>query len=141
MKDFFCILIGAFSSIIASLFGGWDAAIQTLLIFMLIDYLTGMVVAGVFQKSRKTKSGALKSSESFKGLVKKCMMLVFVIVGVRLDILINTTYIRDGICIACTVNELISIIENGGLMGVPIPKQLINAIDVLNSLDSGETQR
>lgn len=126
-----CSIVGAIGSTIAYLFGGWDTSIITLLIFMLIDYVTGLIVAGVFHNSTKTDTGTLESRTCWKGLFRKCMTLLVVIVAVRLDLLIGSSYIRDAVCIAFIANEAISITENAGLMGVPIPKIIINAIDVL----------
>lgn len=131
MKNTICATLGTIGSFIASLFGGWSASLTTLLIFMLIDYVTGLVVAGVFHKSPKTANGGLESKAGLKGLVRKCAVLILVLVGFRLDIAIGTTYIRDGVCIAFMVNELISIVENAGLMGLPIPGVITNAIEVL----------
>lgn len=108
----------------------------TLLIFILIDYVTGLVVAGVFHKSPKTKTGALESRAGLKGLIRKCTMLLFVLVGHRLDIAIGASYIRDAVCIAFILNELISIVENAGLMGLPIPAVISNAIDILKEKNS-----
>lgn len=105
----------------------------TLLIFMAIDYITGLMVAGIFKRSKKTKNGALESHAGFKGLCRKGVMLLIVLVACRLDIELNTTYIRDAACIAFIANETISIIENAGLMGVPIPKALTKAIELLKS--------
>lgn len=131
MKNTICAVLGTIGSFIASLFGGWSASLTTLLIFMLIDYVTGLVVAGVFHKSPKTANGGLESKAGLKGLVRKCSVLLLVLVGFRLDLAIGTTYIRDGVCIAFMVNELISIVENAGLMGLPIPAVITNAIEVL----------
>lgn len=131
MKNGIMIGIGAVGSFIASFFGGWTASLSTLLIFMLIDYVTGLIVAGVFHNSKKTDSGALESRAGFKGLFRKGMILLLVLVGYRLDIAIGTSYIRDAICIAFIANETISIIENAGLMGIKIPTVLENAIDIL----------
>lgn len=133
MKNTICAAVGMVGSFIASLFGGWSASLTTLMIFMAIDYLTGLVVAGVFHKSPKTASGGLESKAGLKGLVRKCTMLLFVLIGYRLDLAVGTTYIRDGVCIAFIVNELISIVENSGLMGLPIPSVITNAIDVLKT--------
>lgn len=126
-------IVGAVGSFITGLFGGWDAAIVTLITFMAIDYITGLVVAGVFHKSGKSKNGALESHAGFKGLCKKGVTLLIIWVAVRLDITIGTTYIRDLVCFAFIANETISIIENAGLMGVPVPDVVIKAIDVLKS--------
>ena len=48
MKNGICTIVGVVGSFIASLFGGWDTALVTLMIFMAVDYITGLVVAGVF---------------------------------------------------------------------------------------------
>lgn len=131
MKNTFIVTFGVVGSVLSAAVGGFDSTIVTLLLFMLIDYCSGMVVAGVFHASKKTESGTLESRAGWKGLCKKCMTLVFIIIGQRLDIEMGTTYIRDGVCIAFISNELLSIIENAGLMGVPIPQIIVNAIDVL----------
>ena len=85
MKKIICSLIGAVGSVIVHYLGGWDYFIQTLLIFMVIDYISGLAVAGVFHKSRKTENGKLESNACLKGLSKKMMMLSFVLIGNLLD--------------------------------------------------------
>lgn len=131
MKDMICAGIGAVGGWISWLLGGWDTAVVTLVLFMAIDYISGLAVAGVFHASRKTDSGALESRAGWKGLCKKAMTLLFVLVAHRLDMVIGTTYIRDAVVIAFVANELISIVENAGLMGVPMPAAIENAIDIL----------
>lgn len=123
--------MGAVGSAVATLFGGWDAGLATLLIFMGLDYVSGLVVAGVFHKSTKTKTGALESSTGWKGLCRKVMTLIFVLVAHRLDLVIGTNYIRDAVIIAFIANETISLVENAGLMGVPLPAVIIKAVDIL----------
>lgn len=125
--------IGTIGGGIAALFGGWTSAMTTLIIFMVIDYITGIIVAGVFHRSGKSKSGALESRAGFKGLCRKGMILLILLVACRLDLMLGTGYIKDCVCIAFVVNETLSIIENAGLMGVPIPQVLIKAIDVLKA--------
>lgn len=131
MKNTICAALGTIGGFIASLFGGWSASLTTLLIFMLIDYATGLVVAGVFHKSPKTANGGIESNVGRKGLVRKFSVFLLILVGHRLDLTVGTAYIRDGACIAFIVNELISIVENVGLMGLPIPAAIKNAIEVL----------
>lgn len=133
MKDkiAFLTMIGAIGSTIANLFGGWTTDMETLLIFMAVDFITGLIVAGVFKKSKKSNKGALQSSIGFKGLAKKAMILFFILIGHRLDILLGSDYIRTALVIAFITNETISITENAGLMGIPIPKPIKNAIDIL----------
>ena len=130
-KNSICAFIGMAGSAIASAFGGWDASLKTLIIFMITDYVTGLIVAGVFKKSKKTETGALESRIGWKGLCRKGMTLLYVLIAVRLDILVGTSYIRDAVCIGFIVNEMISITENAGLMGVSIPVPIVKAIDVL----------
>lgn len=131
MKSTICGVFGIIGGVIASTFGGWSAGLLTLGIFMVIDYISGLIVAGIFHNSPKSEGGALESRAGFKGLVRKGMILLMVLIGARLDILLGLMYIRDGIIIAFIINELLSIIENAGLMGVPIPKALENAIELL----------
>lgn len=131
MKQKICAGMGAVGSAVATLFGGWDAGLATLLIFMGLDYVSGLVVAGVFHKSTKTKTGALESSTGWKGLCRKVMTLIFVLVAHRLDLVIGTNYIRDAVIIAFIANETISLVENAGLMGVPLPAVIIKAVDIL----------
>ena len=121
---------------IASLFGGWNGAMTTLVILMLIDYVTGIIVAGVFHNSPKCFGGALSSAVGFKGLCRKFVILLIVVVACRVDILLNTTIIRDATCIGFCANELVSITENAGLMGIPLPRKLVEAIEVLKG-DNG----
>lgn len=131
MKNILCTAAGVAGSFIASLFGGWDTGIGTLMLFMVIDFFSGLAVAGIFNNSNKTETGALESKASWKGLCRKCMTLLFVLVAHRLDLAIGTNYIRDMVVIGFIANELISIVENAGLMGLPLPAVLIKAIDVL----------
>ena len=131
-------IVGAVGGFIAMAFGGWSDALITLIVFMAIDYVTGLIVAGIFKKSKKSENGALESRAGFKGLCRKGVALMIVLVAVRLDIIMHTTYIRDAVVIAFIANESISIIENAGLMGIPIPSVIAKAIDVLKN-ESGKT--
>ncbi len=133
MKAKLCTLLGVVGSAIAALFGGWDTGLATLIVFMVIDFGSGIVVAGVFHKSRKTETGALESRTGWKGLCRKCMTLFFVLIAYRLDLVIGTNYIRDTVIIGFIANELISIVENAGLMGIPLPAVIQKGIDILTS--------
>ena len=133
MRNAISAFAGVIGSAITYLMGGWDLALQTLLIFMAVDYITGLIVAGVFKKSPKTKKGGLSSLIGWKGLCRKGMALIIVLIACRLDMLVGTDFIRDAVVIAYCTNEAISIIENAGIMGVPIPKPITNAIEALQS--------
>ena len=126
-------LVGAVGGFVAMAFGGWSEALITLIVFMAVDYVTGLAVAGIFKKSKKSENGALESRAGFKGLCRKGVALLIVLVAVRLDIIMHTTYIKDAVIIAFVANESISIIENAGLMGIPVPGIIARAIDVLRN--------
>ena len=137
MKEGICTGIGLIGSLIASAFGGWDSALITLMIFMIIDYVSGLIVAGVFHASLKSETGTLESRAGWKGLCRKGMTLLFVLIAYRLDIAIGVDYIRNAVIIGFMANELISIVENAGLMGIPLPDAITKAIDVLTSKKDG----
>ncbi|MBQ8001854.1 MAG: phage holin family protein [Clostridia bacterium] len=130
--------IGAIGGFIASFFGGWSTALTTLVIFMAIDYITGIIVAGVFHNSGKTKNGALESRAGWKGLCRKGTTLLIVLIAHRLDMVMGTTFVTDAVTIGYIANEAISIVENAGLMGLPIPSVITKAIEVLKKREEGE---
>ena len=130
MKENICTLIAVIGAIFTSLVGGWDSAMNTLVIFMAIDFMTGFVTA-ILGKSKHSGSGKLNSKAVWVGLAKKFCIILMVIVAMRIDILLETTYVRDATCIGFCVNELLSIIENTSLMGIPYPPAIKKAIEVL----------
>ena len=133
LKSFFSAAVAAVGCVITSLFGGFDKGIAILLIFMLLDFILGIIVAGVFGASNKTESGALESRAGWKGLCRKFGTLAVVLVACLLDNLMGSDYIRDAVVICYLCNEVLSIIENLALMGVPVPDKIKNALDVLKS--------
>jgi toxin secretion/phage lysis holin len=137
MKETICTIVGVVGSAIAGLFGGWDTSLVTLLLFMGIDYITGLAVAAC-GRSPKSDTGRLSSKIGWRGPAKKCVSLLLVLVAVRLDITLGTSYIRDAVCIAFVANELLSITENAGLLGVPLPTVITKAIELLQSKGKGE---
>lgn len=134
MKETICTIAGIVGSFIAGLFGGWDTALATLLIFMAVDYVTGLIVAA----AGKSPKGKLSSKIGWRGLAKKCVVLLLVLVAAQLDAVLGVDYVRAGVCIAFLCNEVISILENAGLMGVPLPAVLKNAVELLQSKGKGE---
>ena len=140
-KDIFNTVCGILGSFLVFLFGPWNGALATLIILMGVDYLTGLILAGVFKKSPKTPNGALESRAGWKGLARKGITLLIVLVASQLDLIMNTAYIRDAVIIAFIANESISIIENAALMGIPIPKPIIKAIEILKEKNKyGDSQ-
>lgn len=136
-----CGVIGLLGGMIAAAFGGWDAAINTLVVFMAIDYIMGLTLAAVFKRSRHSESGALESRAGWKGLCRKGVTLLMVLIAAQLDNVLGTIFIRNMVIIAYIANELISIVENAGLMGVPIPKAILEAIDLLRQKGEGDASK
>ena len=132
MKELICTIAGVVGGFLSSLFGGWDSALITLLIFMGIDFATGFITAAM-GKSKHSKNGGLSSKAGWFGIAKKVCTLLLIVVAVRIDILIGTNYIRDAVCISFCLNELLSIVENTSLMGIPYPAVIKKAIDVLQT--------
>ena len=131
MKETACTLVGLLGSALCWAFGGWDSAMAALLVCMAVDYISGSVVALVFHKSTKTESGAYNSAYGLKGLCKKSLMLLFVLVAVQIDKILGTDYARDAVCIGFCANEVLSIIENLGLAGIPMPQAITKALELL----------
>lgn len=139
-KEGICAVIGAAGGLIAAALGGWDQSLSTLVMFMVIDFIMGIMVAAVFHRSKKTKSGALESRAGWKGLCRKCATLLCVLIAYRLDLALGVHYIRDAVIIGFMANELISITENAGLMGIPLPDIITKSIDVLTKKADKSTE-
>ena len=131
MKHGICTIIGILGAGLSWAFGGWDTALAALLICMGVDYISGSIVALVFHNSRKSETGAYNSAYGLKGLCKKGLMLLFVLAAVQMDRVLGVDYVRDAVCIGFCSNEILSIIENLGLAGVPMPKAVTKALEQL----------
>ena len=131
MKESVCTALGIAGAAIAAAFGGWDAALSGLVICISVDYISGSLVALIFHKSLKSATGAYNSAYGLKGLCKKGLMLLFVLVAVQIDRLIGADYVRDAVCIGFCSNEVLSIVENLGLAGVPMPQAVTRALEQL----------
>ena len=132
-------IIGAIGSSIVNLLGGWTSDLETLMIMMGIDFAMGLLIAAIWKKSEKSKTGALSSWPAWKGLCRKGISLLFVLIAYRLDLALGVNYIRTAVIIGFIINELISIIENAGIMGIPIPGVITKAIDMLKQKSEGDT--
>lgn len=112
--------LAAIGGAIAGLFGGWDIMLKVLVAAMVIDYITGWAVA-VMGNSAKTASGHLSSEVAWKGLLKKGMALLVVLLGAFLDKAIGQNVFRTMVVWFYIANEGLSILENLALAGVPFP--------------------
>ena len=135
MKETVSAMTGIGAGMISWLVGGFDLPILALIVCMAVDYVTGLVVAGVFHTSPKTAGGGLDSRVGWKGLARKCVTLLIVVVGNLADVLLGQCCIRDAVVIGFCANECISILENAGRMGIRVPKALSEALEQLGRED------
>lgn len=127
----FLAAASAAGAVIAQYLGGWDTALQTLCIVMAIDYITGIICALVWHQSPKTADGAFESKASIKGLFRKMGILLAVLLGAQLDLLTGTQMVRNCVIMFFVANDGLSIVENLGIMGLPLPTGLKNAFEAL----------
>lgn len=116
---------------IVELLGGWTEDLTTLIVCMGIDFSLGVLIAAVWKKSNKSETGALSSWSAWKGLCRKGASLLVILIAYRLDVTLGVTYIRTAAVMAFIANELLSIVENLGIMGVPLPGVITKAIEIL----------
>lgn len=130
-----CSALGMFGGVILDLLGGGDSFLIALIILMVIDFVTGLLLAILWGKSNKSETGKLSSKACWQGIVKKICTLLLVIVAHEADVLLCMDYVRNAAVVAFCVAEIISICENAGEMGI-LPKQVQEifnrVIDLLN---------
>ena len=131
IKNIILIVISAVGGFIAEHLGGVDKMLVTLIIFMAVDYITGVMVALFWRRSTKTDSGGASSKEGFKGIVKKICILLLVGLAHELDVVMGVDYTRALAIMFFLGNEGLSILENVGLMGVPYPEFIKKALEVM----------
>lgn len=126
MEKYFNGIVAIIATFFTYLFGSFDLVLQVLVVFMILDYLTGVLYAFL--------TNQLNSEVGFKGLVKKLMILVVLIIAVMLDRMLgNGTWVfRTLVCYFYIANEGISLLENVGNIGIPIPNKIKNALEQLN---------
>jgi len=122
-----------FGGVLSPLFGGFDMTLCVLLICMAADYVTGFLVAAVFRRSKKSQDGALSSNAGWRGLCKKGVVLIIVVVAHHAGVVSGISFVREGVIFAFMANEIVSLFENAALMGVPVPPAIPKVIDALKS--------
>lgn len=114
--------------------GGWTTGMVALCVFMGIDYLTGLLIALVWQRSNKSETGAADSRAGFKGIIRKMTILLAVLIGAQLDIVLSLDGVaRTAVILFFIGNEGLSIVENFGTMGVPLPAMVVKAFEQLKN--------
>ena len=131
LKNIVSIVTGAIGSLLINLIGKPTDDLIILIVLMIVDLIVGFLISAIWQKSTKTDSGKLSSSVMFKGIVKKFLTLVIVVIAYQLDILLAMNVIRHIVIIAFIVEEVLSITENIAITGIKIPTIITKALDVL----------
>lgn len=114
------------------LYGGWSSLLGVLLAFVIIDYISGVVAAGI--------EGKLASRVGLQGIAKKVFIFVVVAVAHLADQAAGTSIVRDAAIFFYLANELLSIIENSGRIGLPVPPMIIRAVDILQGKSEGDKE-
>lgn len=132
IKSIFYGAICIGGGVLGNLLGGWDSLIYAVFICSIVDYFSGGAVAVIFKNSPKTETGAAKSNVGFKGLVKKVFIYLMIMVVVQIDVVVHSNgFLRNAAILGFMANEVLSIVENLGLMGIKMPDAVTNAIDIL----------
>ena len=119
--------------VVGYLWGGWTIMLQALLVLVCVDFVTGWVAAWI--------NGELRSMKGYIGVAKKISIFMFITVAHVIDaVLGDMHYLRDAVVFLYLANELLSIIENAGKMGVPMPPILRDAVAVLESKAGGKKE-
>ena len=140
VKNIIIMIFGSIGSLLSFLLGGFDNVMIALLIFMVLDFFSGIILAIVFKNSKKTDNGKLSSSAGIIGLSKKIFILFLVALATQLDIVLETSFIRDGTVIGFISMEGISVIENASLAGLPIPKVIKNALEIISKKEKDKDE-
>lgn len=129
MNDIYKSFISGFIGIMGFLIGDFDGLFKALLVLIIADYITGVIVAVVHKK--------LSSEIGAKGIAKKILMLIIVAVANVLDVQIigGGATLRNITIIFYAANEVISLLENTGALGVPYPKKLMDVLQQLKNKD------
>ena len=131
MENILKITVGLGGGLASFLFGGWSALLQTLVLFIVLDYVFAVLVAATH--------GELSSKKGFKGIAKKVAILVLVAVAHQIDLILGDgSLIRDSVIFFYIANELLSILETVGKTSLPIPDVLKRAVDTLNNKGEGK---
>lgn len=137
LKNAALLSVASIGGVVSYLFGGWDGMMVALIAVMSVDYLSGLAVALIWHTSNKTKSGAASSGAAVKGIIKKVMCLLGVLVAAQLTPIVGSDIVRDAVILYFIGAEGLSILENGGQMGIQYPKALKNALEALREKGDG----
>ena len=135
---------GTAGGVFSMFFGAWNDDLTAFLILMAVDFITGVILAAVFQKSTKSENGALSSKECFRGIARKTCELLVVSAAYQSERLTGIPYVRSLVIWGLCASELISIMENAAFMGIlpeSVQKVFDKIIDVLNKKNNDDKDK
>ena len=141
----FTELLAAIGGAIASFFCGLPPIIWVLIAVMTIDYITG-IICGLMGKSPNTENGGVSSKMAFRGLLKKALIILVVLLAALLDKAVSMgtgaafEAVAGATCLWFVASEGLSVLENAAAMGVPIPKILLKALEIMRKQGQGQDQ-
>lgn len=143
-KYFLTILAsGGAGVFFASVFGEWNNDVIALVVLMAIDYITGLIVAGMFGRSKKSENGGLSSYAAFRGIAKKVCEMMLVAAAYQSEILLHVDYLRIAVIWGLCAAEIISIMENADDMDIlpeSVRKVLGRVVKTLNRDDNSRKE-
>ena len=131
MDGYLKVIPAFFSGILTFLFGGWNAMLAILLTLVVIDFITGMVASAL--------AGRLRSHVGMLGIARKVFIFVMVTVAHLIDLILSESGIQSSeavmtmVIVFYSINEILSITENAGRIGLPIPEAVKNAVEILRN--------
>ena len=142
----FTEVLAAIGGAIASFFTGLPAIIWVLIAVMSIDYATG-IICGLMGKSPNTENGGVSSKMAFRGLLKKALIILVVLLAALLDKAVSmgtgATFeaVAGATCLWFIASEGFSILENVASMGIPVPKILLQALEIMRQKGNPEKEK
>jgi len=139
-------LLSAIGGAVASFFVTMPPLVWILIAVMTIDYITGLL-CGAMGKSEKTETGYLESHAAFKGLLKKSLILLVVLLAAMLDLAVSKgagiqfEAVMGATCLWFIASEGLSVLENVASMGVPVPKILLQLLEIMRSKGDGPEEQ
>lgn len=130
------LLFGGCTAITTEVFGllgGWDMWLRALVLFIVLDYISGLLAAGIEKR--------LNSEVGFRGITKKVFIFILVVIAYQIDLLLGLTIIRLAVIGFYIGIEGLSVLENAGKVGVPIPNVLKESLEQLQTREDADYHR
>lgn len=130
LREVWLIVWGVIGGLVGWVTGGFDVGLKILIAAMVIDYLSGCIASAI--EGKKGRAKGLSSKIGYKGILRKMLIILVVSAGHLTDLFLGNGGMFRGVAIALFfANEILSLFENAGRIGIPIPEQWKEAVEVL----------